>query len=547
MTRLSGWIKLVANPVFARLARGLPLALAAFFACSATAQYTPPYVGIIGTIGSANGMPASGYALTFTPTQVMYVGGTSVVVSSASCATDTNGAVVGLANPLTPAVVAVAPGTLPLGNYQVAITWYDTYSHQTLSSPAVNIQLVGAGGITVSPPVNGAPAQALGMDVYIGLLGNALTYQGQTTSPTDSFTQSTPLAAGAATPILNSTVCQVVANDAAWPIAGYMENLVDASGNTLPGFPKQVQFLSPGSTYNLSNGMPLWNGATIYPIPILTTPYNHNPQSISGPLSLTSYDLYNVGKLGVGTAVPGWGVDVEGTGTGGQVNAQGYLINGLGGALGQVPCSDGTAIDQFCNAAGYYQTVAAAGTAMTQRPTLNFSSNFALSDSASPAQTNVMLATVGVAGTYTNPTNITTNAFGQVVSITGNGSGRVCGLNGCYRIQSDGTIESWGSTTGAAGCSVWLLPGVCGEADSAEILTATFPYAYTNAANLRVVVTATGTPTGDGNPHTASCYVNGQASTTGFSAIISLPTQIGGSGYGSLVAGQTCSWIAFGY
>src|SRR5208283_3079367 len=190
--------------------------LAMIFSATALAQYTPPYVGLTGKISSANGMPAANYALTFTPTQVMFVCGTSVVVSPASCATDTNGSVVALWNPLQPAVVAAvyAGGTLPAGNYQVEITWYDTYAHPTLPSPAVNVQLVSAGGITISPPTNGAPPQALGMDIYIGLQGGTLYYQGQTATPTANFTQSTALATVTIPPISNSTVCQLVANDA---------------------------------------------------------------------------------------------------------------------------------------------------------------------------------------------------------------------------------------------------------------------------------------------------------------------------------------------
>jgi hypothetical protein len=68
-----------------------------------------------------------------------------------------------------------------------------------------------------------------------------------------------------------------------------------------------------------------------------------------------------------------------------------------------------------------YQTVAANGTAQTQRPTLNFSPRFAVTDSSSPAETNVDLATSGItAGTYSNPT-IIFDAYGRATSAT-NGS-----------------------------------------------------------------------------------------------------------------------------
>lgn len=51
------------------------------------------------------------------------------------------------------------------------------------------------------------------------------------------------------------------------------------------------------------------------------------------------------------------------------VNATtGYLLNGSGGLLGQALCSDATYYDTPCNV---YQTIAANGTTVTQRPTLN--------------------------------------------------------------------------------------------------------------------------------------------------------------------------------
>ena len=46
-------------------------------------------------------------------------------------------------------------------------------------------------------------------------------------------------------------------------------------------------------------------------MPILSQPLNHGPQSISGLINMTGYSILNVGKLGVGTSVPAYGVDVE--------------------------------------------------------------------------------------------------------------------------------------------------------------------------------------------------------------------------------------------
>lgn len=481
--------------------RAVALLAASLFPLAAQAQFVPPYVGITGKIASANGMPAANYALTFTPTQVMFVGGTGMVVNPADCATDTNGGVIGLSNPLTGAVVSMSSGTLPAGNYQVEITWYDTYSNQTLPSPPVNAPLTSPGAIVVSPPASGAPAQAIGMRVYISVNGGAFAFQGQTTTQTASFIQSAALAAGAAPPIFNSTVCQLIANDAAWPIAGYVGTVIDASGNTLPGFPKQMQFVGPGSAYNLSNGMPVWNGSVIYPVPILTVPFNHNAQSISGSLSLTGYNLFNVGRVGVGTAIPGFGVDVQGTGVAGTVNAaQGYQVNGAAGTAGQALCSDGTYFDALCTflqGPVFYQSVitgTTAGSALTQRSYLGVGSGTGLTAvdviglgpnvSRTVLNVNSPGTSKDLIATYTvNPGSST-----ALVKFDGNGNmeasaggnipaNAVCNSNGCYILYSDGTLDEWGISPAA----VLACSNVCGEA------TVTFPHAFASTTNLSPV------------------------------------------------------------
>ena len=434
----------------------------AFALClSAQAQYSAPYVAITGTMSSSNGMPAANYVLTFQPTQVMFVGGTSVVVANSTCATDTNGAVVGVRNPLQGPVVAVAyTGTLPAGNYYVEITWYDSYTHQTLVSPEIQVQLTSAGQLQISPPAGGAAINTIGMNVYIGTGSGTETYQGQTISPTATYTQSTALGAGAAPPILNSTVCSVVANDAAWPIAGYMATLTDPSGIAVPGYPQQWQFLGPGSTYNLSNGLPLYNGRVTYPVPLLTQPYNHNAQSITGSLGLNGYNLFSVGKIGVGTSLPAWGVDVEGTGLASIVNANGgYLVNGLAGTSGYCLGSDGTAYDMPVACTGITQLTGAV--------------------TAGPG-TGAVAATItptGVTpGTYTFA-NITVNAGGQITAAT---SGSIPG----------------GFTSGSSAAGYWVKDPVghihqwgCVPAANVSI---TFPTSYTSLSSVSV---------GGGNTH----------------------------------------------
>jgi len=68
----------------------------------------------------------------------------------------------------------------------------------------------------------------------------------------------------------------------------------------------------------------------------------------------------------------------------------------------------------------YYQTVEAAGAAVAQQPILNFDSS--LSTTAATGQTNVGLPSVGTAGTYANPSSITTDSKGRITSITAGGT-----------------------------------------------------------------------------------------------------------------------------
>lgn len=101
----------------------------------------------------------------------------------------------------------------------------------------------------------------------------------------------------------------------------------------------------------------------------------------------------------------------------------GLQINGLAPA-GHVLCGNGVFYIDCASLPGaiYYQTVAASGTPSPQRPTLNFTSAFTVSDSASPAQTTIDLAASGITpGTYVNPT-MTLNANGIVTAISNGNS-----------------------------------------------------------------------------------------------------------------------------
>lgn len=258
------------------------------------------YVSLSGTLQSSNGMPASNYVLSFTPSQMGFVSGTGIVVNTSTyCATSTDGTVVGIPNPLlAPSVTTGFTGTLPPANYFVKIAFYDASGNLTLVSPETVIQLNSTGQLIVASPSSGMPAGSAGMKVYISTTTNAETLQGQSTGSA-AFIQSVPLVTGAAVPSSNATICKQVANDAIWPVGtGYTVALTDPSGNTLPGYPMQWQLMGPNTTINLSNGLPYYHGTVFFPSPILASPLNHGLQSISGPLSLSGYNLSNVGTLG---------------------------------------------------------------------------------------------------------------------------------------------------------------------------------------------------------------------------------------------------------
>jgi hypothetical protein len=476
---------------------GLPrlALLAALMLCSTLTrgQYVAPYVTLQGTLTTSSGLAAKNATLTFSPSQVFFVAGSSVVVQESQCGTDTNGTVVGVGNPvLGPRATPQFVGTLPVGNYYIEFAWYDQFGIQTLVSPEVTVQLTHTGELQILPPVGGGPPQATGMAVYIGTVSGGETLQGTTASLTAQFTQAAALNTTSAVPqIRNLTACRVIANDAGFPTGtGYNVGLLDASGNTLFAYPEMWQFFGPGSTYNLSQGLPYYHGQVTYPVPILTIPYNHNAQSISSPLSLSGYNLYNLGAVGVGTATPAWGVDVEGTGLDALINAKGgYLVNGAGGTAGQCLGSDGTALDVWVNcitsaATVYYQTDQANGTAVAQQPVNNFLSPLTVTPAS--GATNIGLQTVG-AGSYVPMTSALGTATDCVTwTAAGLGdSGVPCptvaampiiaktSFNSCV-LGDDGTggsgcqtTQSWGTTisgTYTMWCAVGYLASVaCGN------------------------------------------------------------------------------------
>jgi hypothetical protein len=234
-----------------------------------------------------------------------------------NCATSVDGTVVGILNPLTTTTTSTTSGTLAPATYYIEYTFYAPVG-ETLASPEQTQQLTMSGGITIAAPSGGIPSGSTGMNVYIGTTSGGETLQGSTAS-TNSFVQSTALNAGSTVPPgTNTTICQLLANDALWPTGtGYTVVLSDSAGNVYPGYPTMWQFMGPGTTINLSNGLPEYHGVWEYPTPILASPLNHGSQSILGSLSLGPNTLYAnkvvVNGLSVGSLAGFTGTKVAGS------------------------------------------------------------------------------------------------------------------------------------------------------------------------------------------------------------------------------------------
>lgn len=301
---------------------------------------TNSLVTLSGNMRSANGLPSSNAVITLRPSQAGFIAGCGVNIPTAStCGTSADGSVIQTPNPLTATINTTSgSGSLSSGTYFTVYEFYDALGHVTLASPETRTTLSASGSLVVNPPSTGILATAAGMDVFIGVSSGGETLQGQT-SGSASYVQSTALATGASPSGTNTTLCQVTANDAVWPTGtGYLASMVDSRGNAIPGFPMQWQLLGPGTTINLSNGLPYYHGVVTYPVPVLTAPQNHGVQSITGPLNMSGYNIVNLGKLGVGTSTPGYPIDV----TNGFINSNlGYGIGGNFGLPNQCIASSG--------------------------------------------------------------------------------------------------------------------------------------------------------------------------------------------------------------
>jgi hypothetical protein len=381
------------------------------------------YAGTVtGTLLGPSGLPIKNGTLSFSLQQAGLITGIgSVVPTTASCYTSADGSVVGMPNPLTLPMISITygSGTMAAGIYYVVYTFYDNAGNRTLPSPELQVQLTSTGSLIIAPPAT-FPAGAAGITAFVGTVSGAETGQGNTVGPTQVFNQNeTPVTTTTTLPTSNSSPCSIAFNDTIIPYSGYNVSLVSSSGNSYPGWP-QVWQLNGGlnGTVNISNGAPLWNGTVIYPQPILSQPLNHGPQSISGLMNMTGYNVLNVGALGIGTSTPAWPVDVEN----GYINSSGgYLFNGGAGTSGQCLVSNGSFFGPgSCGAAPalFYQYMQANGSILAQQPMLNFAPRLTATNNGGATRTDIDLATSPVtAGSYTSP-NLTIDAYGRVTAAT---------------------------------------------------------------------------------------------------------------------------------
>lgn len=126
--------------------------------------------------------------------------------------------------------------------------------------------------------------------------------------------------------------------------------------------------------------------------------------------------------------------------------------------------------------------------------------------SGTPALPNGTTATTQAVAD--NTTLLATDAFVLANVAT---TAKTCNANGCYRVETDGTIEAWGTATGCTTSS-----GQC-------TASVTFPTTFTTTTNLSIQATCISTST--------NCAIAASSvSTTGFVGDVGAVVRVGGSG-----------------
>ena len=257
------------------------------------AAASAPASSIVGQLNTPTGGAVVGGTLSFTLSQATVVSGTaSIVPTTSACYTSALGTVVGIPDPLALPIVSTntSTGTLAGGTYYTKLT-YTGAGGQSLPSPETTTVLTGTGELIVNPPAI-QPASATGYKVYIGTATGTETLQGTVVGFTQ-FTQSTPLANGAALPASNTSTCFLWFSDAMIPTGTfYTVNLVNQNGTQMAGYPQTwCTYGGASGVINVSTGAPTGNcgeNGVFYPTPILANPINNALQSISGPVTINA-------------------------------------------------------------------------------------------------------------------------------------------------------------------------------------------------------------------------------------------------------------------
>ena len=267
--------------------------------CFATLAVAGTITGQIQTPSTGRGVPNG--TLTFSLSQVAVISGTATLAGNGNCWTDTNGSVVGLPGDAAVAAPVLASnlgsGTLAAGTYFVRYTWSNA-TGESQPSAERSLTLSSAGTLIVQAPVN-VPTAATSTKVYISATSGAETLQGSVAVANGviggNYSQTSPLAAGAAMPTSNTSVCQIRFNDELQPsYTGYSVAFTNLNGAGIAGFP-QKWYLSGGSngTVNVGVGLPLYSGVVVYPQPIVSNPAANAMQSLNGPLNMNGFAILN--------------------------------------------------------------------------------------------------------------------------------------------------------------------------------------------------------------------------------------------------------------
>lgn len=306
------------------------------FASTAKASGT-----VTGTLTSpTTSVPVPNASLTFTLSQSGVDVSNTYALSTTpvTCATGSDGVIVGIKNPLLQAVAAASNGAGSLsGTYYLVIEYVNLAGQHTLGSPVVSINVTGPNNaITFTAPTL-HPFSAVGYKIYVGTVSG--TYHLQTTvSGWGTYVLTSYNASGGPPVINNTTTCTFTFNDAIIPsYTTYNVSISNVNGSNVGGFP-QTWYLQ-GSSVNIANILPVTNQSARFPTPILANPLSsYAVQSINSPLTLNGY------ALNVGTITDSGDLSVSGNLNIGNDLASSILKIGLlGNSIGR-QSSDGTLV-----------------------------------------------------------------------------------------------------------------------------------------------------------------------------------------------------------